>query len=78
LGRREESGEDAKGACTVFAEALSAFRRQAWDEAAEKFHQCMKTLGEDGPSRFYLTLCETYKATPPAEPWDGVVRMGEK
>jgi adenylate cyclase len=78
LGRGEESGEDTKGACMVFAEALSAFRRQAWDEAAEKFRQCMKTLEEDGPSRFYLGLCEKYRAKPPAEPWDGLVRMDEK
>ena len=78
LGRGEESSEKMRASCVMFAEALSAFRRQSWDEAAEKFHQSLENLGEDGPSHFYLTLCETYKATPPAEPWDGVVRMGEK
>ena len=78
LGRGEESSEKMRASCVMFAEALSAFRRQSWDEAAEKFHQSLENLGEDGPSRFYLRLCETYKATPPEEPWDGLVRMDEK
>jgi adenylate cyclase len=78
LGHREESSDETRRACAIFTEALSTFRRQAWDEAAEKFHQCMKTLGEDGPSHFYLGLCEKYRAKPPAEPWDGLVRMDEK
>ena len=35
-------------------------------------------LGKDGPSLFYLRLCEQYRENPPEEAWDGVVRMAEK
>jgi hypothetical protein len=34
--------------------------------------------GEDGPSRFYLRLCETRAAAPPPVDWDAVVRMDQK
>jgi len=57
---------------------MGAFRRQSWDEAMEKFHQCIESLGEDGPSLFYVRLCEQYKEDPPEEPWDGVVRMEKR
>ncbi|NIO05579.1 MAG: CHASE2 domain-containing protein [Proteobacteria bacterium] len=76
--RIEESDEKQRGFCEIFAEAMGAFRRQSWDEATEKFHQCIENLGEDGPSRFYIRLCEQYRQTPPEEPWDGVVHMEKK
>jgi hypothetical protein len=59
---------------------MGAFRRQSWDEAMEKFHQCIENLGEDGPSLFYVALCAQYKdkEDPPEEPWDGVVRIEKK
>jgi len=78
LCRREESDEKQRGACAIFAEAMGAFIRQSWDEAMEKFHQCIENLEEDGPSLFYVRLCEQYKGNPPEEPWDGVVHMEKK
>ena len=78
LGRKEEVDENLKNACAIFAEALGAFRRQSWDEAREKFSRTIEKLGEDGPSRFYIKLCEDYKQNPPQEQWDGVVRMDKK
>jgi hypothetical protein len=33
----------------------------------------------DGPSQFYLTLCDQYLKTPPSEePWDAVVTLEKK
>jgi adenylate cyclase len=78
LGRKEEVDENLKNACAIFAEALGAFRRQSWDEAREKFSRTIERLGEDGPSRFYIKLCEDYKQNPPQEQWDGVVYMDKK
>jgi adenylate cyclase len=78
LGQKEEVEEKVKSACVIFAEALSAFKRQSWDEAREKFSKSLEKLGEDGPSRFYMKLCEEYKQDPPQEQWDGVVRMDKK
>jgi adenylate cyclase len=78
LSRAEESDEKQRKACAIFAEAISAFRRQSWDEAIEKFNQSIENLGEDGPSLFYIRLCEEYKKNPPEEPWEGVINMEKK
>jgi adenylate cyclase len=74
----DSADEKQKTACTVFAEGLGAFRRQSWSEAIEKFNQSIVILGEDGPSQFYIGLCEQYLQNPPGEPWDGVVHMDKK
>jgi adenylate cyclase len=78
LGRKEEVEEKVKSGCMIFAEALGAFRRQSWDEAREKFSESLEKLGEDGPSCFYMKLCEEYEQNPPGESWDGLVRMDKK
>ncbi len=75
--RKEESHEQQRSACAIFAEALDAFRRQSWDEAREKFLESIR-YGDDRPSRFYLGLCEHYKINPPGKSWDGVVHMDKK
>jgi adenylate cyclase len=77
-GRPEESGDSQRKACSIFAEALTAFKKQSWDEAIEKFHQSHECFGEDGPSRFYLKLCDQYKRDPPGEGWNGIIRMDQK
>lgn len=76
--RLEESNEAQSFACSVFAEALDAFRRQSWDKAIEKFYETIKILEEDGPSRFYLKQCEYYKKNPPGELWDGLIQERRK
>jgi adenylate cyclase len=78
LTRTEESNGNLRDACAIFAEGLNAYRRKFWDEAIEKFHQSIEKSGEDGPSRFYITLCENYKRNPPGEPWDEVVHIDRK
>jgi adenylate cyclase len=77
LCQKGDCSEQQRKICTIFAEALHAFRERSWDGAIEKFMTCIK-LGDDGPSRFYLGLCEHYKNSPLGESWDGVIRLGEK
>jgi adenylate cyclase len=77
-GHLSDSNEEQRAAYAIFAEALNAFRKQAWDVAIKKFSHVMEMLGEDGPSRFYIMLCENYKQNPPEKPWDEVVRMDKK
>ena len=76
--RVEDSDERQRDACATFAGGLAAFQRGAWDEAREIFQRLIEDLGEDGPSRFYLGLCESYQKSPPEQPWDGVVHMEKK
>jgi adenylate cyclase len=76
--RMEDSDERQRDACATFAGGLAAFQQGAWDEASGMFQRVTELLGEDGPSRFYLGLCENYQEDPPEQPWDGVVHMEKK
>jgi adenylate cyclase len=78
MGRMDKAEEKEISACAIFAEAMSVFRRKSWDEAKEQFSQVFELLSKDGPSVFYMRLCERYKENPPVEPWDGVVSMESK
>jgi adenylate cyclase len=80
LCRIEESNKQHKSLCAIFAEALDAYQRRFWEEAIEKFHEILSSNSskEDGPSVFYVKLCEQYRERPPEESWKGVVRMVKK
>lgn len=78
LCRKEELNEEKRNTCTAFADALDAFRRRSWEVSIEKFYGCINNKGEDGPSRFYLNLCEQYRIHPPGDSWDGEVYMDKK
>jgi adenylate cyclase len=74
----DEADEKLKESCSIFADALAAFRRQSWKEAAEMFHHAIENSADDGPARFYLKLCEDYEKNPPGDTWDGVIVLEEK
>jgi adenylate cyclase len=78
LGSIHDADESRRMSCEIFADALGAFRRRSWDEAAEKFQRVSEILATDGPADFYLKLCDEYKKTPPPETWDGVIALDEK
>ena len=80
LCRLEEATEQQRRLCALFAEALGAYRRQAWEEAIEKFYDMLTHDGDkaDGPALFYVKLCEQYREHPPVEAWNGVVRLVKK
>ena len=78
IGRGEDPGGKHTALCRVFSEALDAYRRRSWQEAIRLFDQSAAIAGQDGPSRFYLKLCERHIKTPPDEPWEGLVRLDRK
>lgn len=78
LGGVQDVDESRKRSCEIFADALGAFRRRSWDEAAEKFQRVSEISATDGPADFYLKLCDEYKKTPPPETWDGIIALEEK
>jgi adenylate cyclase len=69
----EVEEEQGRLRCESFAAALDAFERQSWDEAAHVCRRILQSGAEDGPSRFYLNLCERYRREPPDQSWDAVV-----
>jgi adenylate cyclase len=74
----EESDEKIKRGCTIFAEALRAYRNQSWEEAIRLFHQSLKIFKKDSPSMFYIKLCKRYIKRPPGKNWAGLVCLNKK
>jgi adenylate cyclase len=75
---KDESSEKHRNLCGLFTEALSAYRRQSWEKAIDKLKASLQVSEQDGPSLFYLRLCEKYRENPPGESWDGLVRLHKK
>ena len=61
-----------------FARGFDAYQRQSWGEAIDIFNLVLQLDSTDGPSLFYLSLCEKYRAKPPMSDWDGTVYQNEK
>jgi adenylate cyclase len=78
MGTTSGADENLRMACDTFAQALEAYKRQSWDEAADKFLQYIDNFGDDGPARFYLRQCAKCRENPSGEPWDAVVCVEEK
>jgi adenylate cyclase len=78
IGYTDECDDLKRQACAAFAEAREAFKHRSWEEASQKFHQVIDRFGADGPSAFYIKLCEQYQNNPPSESWNGVIRMEKK
>jgi adenylate cyclase len=76
--RMEESNEAQRNLCSMYAEALSAYRSQCWEEAITILNEFMKNRGGDGPSIFFAKLCENHRKKPPGEKWNGLVRVDTK
>jgi adenylate cyclase len=78
ISRSEESDSLQKNLCKTFTEGLNAYEKQSWEDAIKAFYEVTKAYNDDGPSSFYLHLCEKYRINPPDEMWDGVVVLGTK
>jgi adenylate cyclase len=74
----EEATEEQRTVCRLFEEALDAFKSRDWNEAIVKFGDIDKRSGGDGPSQFYIRLCEEFRENPPAEDWKGEIVMEKK
>lgn len=79
VNRSEQAEQTQRETCATFAEGLTAFRNRSWDQARAAFQQCLDVTENDGPSQFYLALCDQYLKNPPSEePWDAVVTLEKK
>ena len=78
LCRKEDADERLVGFCGKFADGLESFRRRSFDNAMKIFGETVRRAGGDGPSEFYLRLCEEYIQNPPAESWDRAIQMDRK
>jgi adenylate cyclase len=78
LSRRDNATPAMIELCERFAEALDRFDRADWKDAAKHFEAILGTYPQDGPSGFYLDLCNRYlKGQAPADD-PGVINMTAK
>jgi adenylate cyclase len=61
-----------------FAAALDLYKRRQWPEAINQFRAVIQEYGQDGPSLFYMDLCQKLMENPPPPEWDGTVRLDKK
>ena len=78
MGLREHVTEAIVCMRGRFAQGLDRFRQGQWKEAAGIFRKLSSEFPTDGPSRYYLGLCEQYLDQPPSGPWDGIVVLTSK
>ena len=76
--RIEQSNQNQKDLCNVFARALNAYYNKSWEEAIDLFSKILQRYGEDGPAYFYLEFCDNNRTNPPGPNWDGTVYLDKK
>ena len=78
LSHRDDASQAMIELCERFAEALDRFERAEWSDAAKRFKAILGRSPQDGPSGFYLDLCNRYlRGQAPAED-PGIVSMTAK
>jgi adenylate cyclase len=78
MGLCEHLTEATEYLLAEFARGLDQFRRGQWNEAAETFRDTLAQFPTDGPSRYYLELCEHNLDHPLPGTWNGVVALASK
>jgi len=61
-----------------FSEALTAYRRQQWEEAIELFKKIKGKFHDDGPAETFIHRSLELMEAPPEPDWDGVYAMKTK
>lgn len=75
MAPKEQGERNQQDYAHLFAEALIDFENRSWETAMQGFRQCIDMLGDDGPSRYYLQLCEEFLHHPPPAEWAGVAQV---
>ena len=78
IGMQKTASATQLSGVALFAEGLSAYRRQQWDVAESSFRRCLDLMPQDGPSLLYLKRIADWRENPPAGNWDGIWRMDSK
>jgi adenylate cyclase len=66
------------GLCKISKQEFNAYCKQSWQEAIAAFYESIKIQKKDGPSSYYLHLCEKFRENPPGEMWDGLIYLVNK
>jgi len=72
VGLRKDADEKVLGTFEEFEKGLDLFRNSEFAEAKKIFQSVLERIPQDGPSKTYISLCESYEKNPPANDWRGV------
>jgi len=78
LAKKGEVSAQWRQALPLYDRGLAHFHKREFDQAAVAFAEVLKIFPEDGPAAFYRNAARDYSAIPPAEDWDGVIRLTAK
>jgi hypothetical protein len=78
MGRRGKIGTDAMLLCTRYAEGLTAYRAERWDEARAAFNAGLAAVPADGPSMMLVKRIDDLQKNGPPANWDGSWRLDRK
>jgi len=78
LGRRGEVSSGRLELRDAFAEALAAYRGEAWGKARAGFESCLAIAHCDAPSKVFLGRIDQFHTNPPCAGWNGVWALAEK
>lgn len=62
----------------TFEAGIEQYRKQAWDDSIATFRRALALEPMDYCAQKYIERCESMKADPPGEGWDGVYTMKTK
>lgn len=77
MASKKDANDAQLWLCEGFAKGLLAYELQEWSTACNHFSEILQVFPDDGPSHFFLNLCQNYKLTPP-QSWNGITRMPGK
>ena len=72
VGLRKDADEKVLGTFEEFEKGLDLFRNSEFAEAKKIFQSVLERIPHDGPSKTYISLCESYEKNPPSNDWRGV------
>ncbi|MDH3692062.1 MAG: CHASE2 domain-containing protein, partial [Gammaproteobacteria bacterium] len=76
--KQDDATSIERSLCEQFANGLDAFDKRQWTEAADTFKTILRMNPDDGPTRFYLDLCEKYHTSPPGPSNGTIIRLETK
>jgi adenylate cyclase len=74
---KEGANNDQIWLCEGFTNGLLAYESQDWSGACDHFLEILQVFPDDGPSHFFLNLCQGYRLIPP-QSWSGITRLPGK
>ncbi|HOP30461.1 MAG TPA: CHASE2 domain-containing protein [Spirochaetota bacterium] len=78
LGMKGSLPQKVYDALEHYNKGMDYFRERQWKRAMNAFHDALKILPDDGPSKTYVKRCEEFMKKPPSQKWDGVYTMKSK